>query len=1134
MRNLKKVLSLSLALVMLLGMMVIGGSAATALVDYSDADSINETYKEAVDLLTAIEVLQGDEGGFRPTDTLTREEAAKIVATVALGVDAAEALTVTKAPFTDVAATRWSAGYISYCANVGIIDGMGDGTFRPTETVTGYQMAKMLLCVLGYGVNGEYTGSNWSLNVARDGTTTNLFTRLTNIGNFAITREETAQLAFNTVTANLVTYSELLGTYSAYNNNIIIGGRPELLGTIATNIFRLAANVEPDEYGFNYRTWRYTYAAGEITDSYPIDVILGTVTSGSMGAMYKAYAWDDATIVWENGVTGEQNDVDLGNMNIPVVRLNNGTDVNAVASTAFRNENANVVTYTGQTVYVVDSGEIWGDNNASIINNGAADKLIVVTSYLAEVTRVNAANATRDRNVNVSVYVPNATFTGNNILTATIETEDYEVGDYILVDPHATLDQVLAANRGTAADLTAMQTAFGADVCGSETAEVISAANISAYYTVTANENGSVTTGGTRYNYNGIFNVNVAAANAPFHSAALGADMAEGDYTLRTGTYNFYLDQNGNVIGVNVVEDSIDDYAYIAAVGEDPFKRDNIVTAILSDGTVGTYTVSAQSGHNYADNDPTAVNADKDIYDQTPSVAYAGMPAADDDDGLAENVGYIYAYSFDANGDIVLTALDNSTGRRTTYENTVAAINAQNISFTKGYTAIVYQDNSNNNKVAYATEDTVFIYRNGASVTRYVGMNNAPSINNNNVQISIAVEYRNNNQNIAYAEYVVINTAPIEVGTEYLYLLDETYWGWAYDSNNNPVYYFRAVLNGEQVNIATTAQRYTIGLHTYTVNSSVFAGDTANSVIEGAYTLGTFNFANSYVANDVTVISGGVLVIGNGYLAQTNPDLNNAQVILSDTTKVVNLSTGRAVADTVDVGDAVQVVYGLVGGLKFAETVYITEASTVMTSEQLVSALTSGIVTAGRYTVYGDLALGTTNVTIPANTTVYVTGSVTGTGTLTVNGEINVAGSIANVTVGATGTVNAGGNIGEVTANAGTINVLGNSTITTLTACGNIVVGENVTLTVADAASAVSVDTITGNTGAKVVFSGATQTTAGNSYYSAKGTAPVAEPATPGTAGTAVNTNITVNTFAWDTVYTDTAGTTKTAWLQTA
>ena len=72
MRNLKKVLSLSLALVMLLGLMVVGAGAATTFADLKDKDEISENYAEAVDLLTALGVLEGNENDeFMPTGTLT-------------------------------------------------------------------------------------------------------------------------------------------------------------------------------------------------------------------------------------------------------------------------------------------------------------------------------------------------------------------------------------------------------------------------------------------------------------------------------------------------------------------------------------------------------------------------------------------------------------------------------------------------------------------------------------------------------------------------------------------------------------------------------------------------------------------------------------------------------------------------------------------------------------------------------------------------------------------------------------------------------------------------------------------------------------------------------------------------------
>ena len=69
MRNLKRALSLTLASVMLLGMMVIGTSAAS----YPDVDKDNNV--EAIEVLQAVGVMQGDDkGNFDPDRSVSRNE----------------------------------------------------------------------------------------------------------------------------------------------------------------------------------------------------------------------------------------------------------------------------------------------------------------------------------------------------------------------------------------------------------------------------------------------------------------------------------------------------------------------------------------------------------------------------------------------------------------------------------------------------------------------------------------------------------------------------------------------------------------------------------------------------------------------------------------------------------------------------------------------------------------------------------------------------------------------------------------------------------------------------------------------------------------------------------------------------
>ena len=157
----KKFLSLVLALVMTMSLVTVSAGAK----DFTDDSEI--TYKEAVDVISAIGVVDGyPAGDFRPDDVLTRGAAAKIICNLILGPTTASALSADTAPFRDVPVSNTFAGYITYCSQQGIINGYSDGTFRPTGTLSGNAFMKMLLGALGYDSSIEgYTGSNWQVNV---------------------------------------------------------------------------------------------------------------------------------------------------------------------------------------------------------------------------------------------------------------------------------------------------------------------------------------------------------------------------------------------------------------------------------------------------------------------------------------------------------------------------------------------------------------------------------------------------------------------------------------------------------------------------------------------------------------------------------------------------------------------------------------------------------------------------------------------------------------------------------------------------------------------------------------------------------------------------------------------------------
>ena len=217
MRTLKKTLSLVLVVAMVLGLCVVGASAYNKVEDFTDdVSKIGDAYYEAVGVLTGIGVIDGmTETAFEPQGNYTREQAAKIIAYMQLGKDKADSLKCTTAPFEDVAATRWSAGYIAYCVEQGIIDGMTETTFEPTGKLTGFQWAKMLLCAVGFGVKGEFTGSSWSVNTAKVAHTVDLFAGdLAGADHVALTREQAALYAFNVLTnVKKVAYSPNVTSY---------------------------------------------------------------------------------------------------------------------------------------------------------------------------------------------------------------------------------------------------------------------------------------------------------------------------------------------------------------------------------------------------------------------------------------------------------------------------------------------------------------------------------------------------------------------------------------------------------------------------------------------------------------------------------------------------------------------------------------------------------------------------------------------------------------------------------------------------------------------------------------------------------------------------------------------------------
>ena len=113
---------------------------ASANTEFKDISPTNSHY-DAVQLLVERGVINGyEDGTFRPNVSLTRGQAAKILANV-LNLDTSS----TDQKFKDVTTKSGYIGAINALANAGIMNGYEDQSFKPNAPLTRGQMAKILV-----------------------------------------------------------------------------------------------------------------------------------------------------------------------------------------------------------------------------------------------------------------------------------------------------------------------------------------------------------------------------------------------------------------------------------------------------------------------------------------------------------------------------------------------------------------------------------------------------------------------------------------------------------------------------------------------------------------------------------------------------------------------------------------------------------------------------------------------------------------------------------------------------------------------------------------------------------------------------------------------------------------------------
>lgn len=609
MRNLKKLLALVLAMVMAFSLML--SASAVDFSEYPDKDSITAEFTEGVQVLTGLKVFQGDEKGFRPSDKITRAEASAIIYRMATGdVDNRQNdLYKDYSTFVDVNSDDWFAGYVGYCQNAGYIKGTSPTTFNPYGQVTGYEVLAMILRVVGYGKNNEFTGASWQVNVAalsRElGVTKNVTAaHMEQTLNMAAPREVVADLVFMTSTiVPTVTYTPAL----AYNDkNGVLGSTSynETLGQKTFGLWYETSWTESDDWGRPGYSWykngarvgqtnAETGKAYMIKENHPLYRDPNN-TSSKIATIMAVPDYETKEQVRECDVAHDLEITNAQNFDLYVNSKN-------VTAEDYRIVATDTVTKVGGQGRVTEfyygiSSPWFADSND--------DYAVMIDTMLAQITGKRDVKLDKNNHVivpaqlDVVIYdgdkkTPNTPNSSTRIISKPGNSKDnweYAVGDFILINAYTNQDDN-TTNDHAAGNTNSKDLEWAAF----ETNKVVAPRNnILVQGThVWVLKTPDVKQAKQTVTYWNQGKHNVDGTDIP-DQMTLFLDVAGS--TTNT-TYNWYFDQYGNIIGIGPAKGS--NYGVITSIYAANNQGENstvgttkaIATVRYADGTTGTVQI---------------------------------------------------------------------------------------------------------------------------------------------------------------------------------------------------------------------------------------------------------------------------------------------------------------------------------------------------------------------------------------------------------------------------------------------------------------------------------------------------------------------------------------------------------------
>ena len=650
MRNLKRALSLLLSSTMVLGMVVMGGSAA----GYQDVDASNDN-QEAIEVLQAVGIMSGvdDAGNFNPDGSLTRNEMAVVMAHL-LNLDYDYYRGVNT--FTDV--PDWAAPYVAACVAEGVTAGIGNGLYGGDQKITAAQAGLMVMKALGYFQNQEDFGGDWQVATIRQASYINLFDKVNSNAESALTRGQVAQLVLNGLKSDMVTFTGDKGvqigdvtvgyhaeytpkTNAAVKYNSINTGKTDIAGNnqyyiqLGEELYdgKLKLANGSDDFNRPSRVW--SYDGKEIGTYAKKELMVASYTTGVTGKeLYErlSSATIQDSVVFENYVDGAAGSIVKNDL----LRSNNTT-----------------LAGTGTGVLT----EVYLDSAAKEIT------IVSINTYLA---KANSDYSETSESASLNVYIAD-----ENGESRTVDVEEVPSVANVVKDGFYLVNM-------TKKDNTRLEVVSLTD------AKVMENSTVTKFSTDTTKVVDKLTVDGTEYK---------AAVKAFFDKETLD----EYDQALLTDmSYNVYLDPYGNIIGVSLYEGTLN-YVFITGydrTGSNISIKTADAAAIFTDGSMENIKVNVTDTNKNIDK--LDGKDENDVGNNTGDGKYYAAWGGTGNYALNR----WYTYTVDSNNVYTLKPVGDGERMFASTETIGSTINCSNVRL---------DDQYNWNDRAYGNDNSVFI-----------------------------------------------------------------------------------------------------------------------------------------------------------------------------------------------------------------------------------------------------------------------------------------------------------------------------------------------------------------------------------------------------------------------------------------